>query len=153
MKLTVREISEGRGSICEAHLRALPKWFGIDLALRNYVAEVETMPMYGAFQGDRVAGFVSLHTRNEATTEVHVMAVMPEFHRQGVGRVLIDTAVDRTRARGGRLLSVKTVGPSRENIEYRATRRFYLAQGFLPVEEFPTLWGTENPCRLLVKIV
>jgi ribosomal protein S18 acetylase RimI-like enzyme len=31
------------------------------------------------------------------------------------------------------------------------TRRFYEAIGFEPIEEFPTMWGNDNPCLLLVK--
>ena len=33
----------------------------------------------------------------------------------------------------------------------RQQRAFYLACGFRPLEEFPTLWGPENPALQLVK--
>jgi hypothetical protein len=32
-----------------------------------------------------------------------------------------------------------------------ATRAFYQAVGFLPIEEFPDLWGAENPCLLMLR--
>lgn len=34
---------------------------------------------------------------------------------------------------------------------YERTRRFYLAAGFTPLEEFPDLWDERNPCLLMVK--
>ena len=34
---------------------------------------------------------------------------------------------------------------------YAETRRFYLAMGFEPLEEFPSLWGPANPALQLIK--
>jgi hypothetical protein len=31
------------------------------------------------------------------------------------------------------------------------TRKFYEAIGFVPLEVFPTLWGSENPCLVMIK--
>jgi hypothetical protein len=45
---------------------------------------------------------------------------------------------------------VKTLGPSRANAAYAATRRFYEAVGFEPIEEFSDLWE-ENPCLFMIK--
>lgn len=48
-------------------------------------------------------------------------------------------------------LSVKTLSESRPDEEYDRTRQFYLGIGFIPIEEFKTLWGEHNPCLLLIK--
>jgi len=34
---------------------------------------------------------------------------------------------------------------------YVAKRVFYQAVGFLPIEEFPDLWGAEYPCLLMLR--
>jgi len=34
---------------------------------------------------------------------------------------------------------------------YAATRRFYEAIAFEPIEVFPALWGPDNPCLLMLK--
>ena len=47
-------------------------------------------------------------------------------------------------------LHVKTLGPSRPNAEYAATREFYRQMGFRPLEE-NGLWGATNPCLMLIK--
>ena len=36
---------------------------------------------------------------------------------------------------------------------YDRTRAFYLAYGFRPLEEFPDLWGAENPALQLIKTI
>jgi XTP/dITP diphosphohydrolase len=50
-----------------------------------------------------------------------------------------------------RHLTVKTLAPEAGDLHYARTHRFYAAQGFLPVETFPTLWNPENPCLMLGK--
>jgi hypothetical protein len=53
--------------------------------------------------------------------------------------------------RGVCLLVVKTLSDREDpGSEYAATRAFYLARGFIPVQELD-VWGPENPAQLLVK--
>ncbi len=151
MAFEVREVFAGRGAVCEGLLRSLPAWFGIESAIRDYVSSVERMPMFVAFADGRAVGFVSLNPHNEFTGEVHVMAVHPEFHRSGVGRKLVEVSERYLRNLGHEFLTVKTLSPSRPDPNYEKTRRFYLAMGFRPVEEFKTLWGEANPCLLMIK--
>jgi ribosomal protein S18 acetylase RimI-like enzyme len=85
------------------------------------------------------------------SAEVHLMAVDPRLHRQQIGRSLVEAAEADLAADGVRYLQVKTLGPSRADANYANTREFYLALGFVPIEEFLTLWNEGNPCLLLVK--
>ncbi|WP_279280498.1 hypothetical protein [Enterococcus gallinarum] len=50
-------------------------------------------------------------------------------------------------------LQVKTLAETHPDQHYQRTRSFYEAMGFLPVETFPTLWGAENPCLLMIQAV
>ena len=36
---------------------------------------------------------------------------------------------------------------------YAATRAFYAAMGFRPLEEIGRIWGEDNPCQIMVKTV
>jgi hypothetical protein len=36
---------------------------------------------------------------------------------------------------------------------YVRTRRFYLAMGFRPMEEFTQIWDASNPCLIMIKKV
>ncbi len=86
------------------------------------------------------------------TAEVHLMAVAPSLHRHGVGRALVKHAEREARSRGHRLLEVKTLGPAHPDENYRETRAFNSALGFLPLEEIHGLWPG-NPCLIMVKVL
>ncbi|MBI6545449.1 MAG: N-acetyltransferase [Cyanobacteria bacterium NC_groundwater_1444_Ag_S-0.65um_54_12] len=149
--IEIREVHSGKGHLCEQTLRALPDWFGIEQAIVNYTADVESMPTFGAFKGDQAVGFLSLKIHSEATGEIYVMGIRPEFHRLRIGGRLVQAVEDHLRKSGHRYLTVKTLSPARENHEYEATRRFYASIGFASLEEFPTLWGEANPCLMMAK--
>lgn len=98
-------------------------------------------------------GIALLRERFHESAEVHLLAVRRAYHRTGIGRALLAEVEADLRARGVRLLSVKTLGPSRPDPQaFDRTRAFYRACGFLPVEEFPDLWP-DDPCLLMVKVL
>ena len=79
------------------------------------------------------------------------MAVRPEAHRNGIGRMLVAAAEDRLRAEGVEYLQVKTLSASAGDEPYLRTLAFYNALGFRLLEEMPALWSPENPAALLIK--
>lgn len=149
----IREIHDNKGNICNEILRSLPRWFGIEQAIVDYVNAVEHLPTLTAQvqEQEQVAGFIAVEFHNSYTAEIHVMGVREEFHRHGVGRALVAAAEDYSRKQGAEYFMVKTLGPSRKNQEYDQTRGFYLALGFRPLQEFKTIWDEHNPCLILVK--
>ncbi|MBZ0267971.1 GNAT family N-acetyltransferase [bacterium] len=146
----IRELRAGEVASCEAILRALPDWFGIEEALRDYVRDVPVLETLVADGGDGIAGFLTLKEHGPRAAEIHVMGVRPERYGHGLGGALVEEAQRRLRARGVEFLQVKTLGPSRPNAAYERTRGFYLRMGFVPLEE-NRLWGEGNPCLILVK--
>ena len=140
----------------EPILRALPEWFGIESALQRYVNDVASMPTFVARLGTTsndgaVVGFVTVRTHFEQSAEVHVAGVLPKYHRRGIGRELLYRAEDWLRTRQVEYLQVKTLGESSRDPFYAETRAFYMALGFVPLEELKTLWDEQNPCLILVK--
>jgi GNAT superfamily N-acetyltransferase len=136
--------------VAESVLRELTAWFGIEEYLLEYARQAESGVNLIAYGGDAVVGFVTLLRRTEACVEISCMGVLPDWQRRGIGRALCDATARWWERQGGRLLQVKTLGPSRPDANYERTRAFYRAQGFLPVEEFTNLWA-ENPCLLMVR--
>jgi GNAT superfamily N-acetyltransferase len=134
-------------------LRGLPEWFGIEQSLREYVEDARRLPTYAArvADGGAVVGVLLAKRHFPAAAEVHLMAVDRAWHRRGVGRALIRVAEEELRADGVQFLQVKTLSGSRADENYEKTRLFYLAEHFVPLEEFPELWNSANPCLLLVK--
>ncbi len=78
------------------------------------------------------------------------MGVRRARHGQGLGTALLTAAEAYLRARDVEYLQVKTLGPSYPDEGYARTRSFYVARGFVPLEELHDLWE-HNPCLLLVK--
>ena len=147
----VRGPLSGQGAAAEGILRALPEWFGIEAALVEYARAAEAGPTLVAEAGGESIGFATLAATSECAVELHVIAVLPQWHRRGVGGALLKQAEVHARAEGFELLHVKTLAPSDPDPGYAATRAFYLARGFRPLEVLPQVWGPENPCLLLVK--
>jgi ribosomal protein S18 acetylase RimI-like enzyme len=150
---SIVEVSSGKGGICAAILATLPTWFGIESSNAAYVRDVETMPMFAAFDGKEAVGFLALKQHSPDVFENYVLGVRPQFHRSGLGRALMTRAEDYARSHAARLLTVKTLSHSHPDPGYALTRKFYQAMGFFPVEEFPTLWNPENPCLMMAKIL
>jgi GNAT superfamily N-acetyltransferase len=90
---------------------------------------------------------------SEYSAEVYVMGVRPEDHRKGIGRAMLQHAEDSLAREGVEFLQVKTLSPRHPDDGYKRTRAFYLAYGFRPLEEFPTLWSPDQPALQLVKAV
>jgi ribosomal protein S18 acetylase RimI-like enzyme len=101
--------------------------------------------------GDQIIGFLALKFHTASAAEAYVLGVHPVWHRRGVGTKLFYAAFETARSRGARYLTVKTLAASHPDPHYRATRLFYEALGFEPIEVFPTLWDMRNPCLLMLK--
>ncbi len=136
----------------ERVLRQLPQWFGIEAALVGYANDAARLPNFIAVADDNLVGFVTLREHNTASLEMTCLALLPEWHRSGEGSRLCGAVEEWWTGCGGKLIQVKTLGPSRANEGYGYSRAFYDALGYLPVEEFSDLWQG-NPCLLLVKFV
>lgn len=76
------------------------------------------------------------------------MGVDRKYHRQGIGGAFVEAAEYWALERSFEHLTVKTVGPSREDPDYHKTRQFYLAVGFAALVE-TNLWG--EACLIMVK--
>ncbi len=140
-----------KSKICNAVLRSLPLWFGIESAVVDYVNDVQAMQTWVIFDGEAPIGFASINKHFSKSAEIHVMGIREQFHRKGIGHQLLNVIEANLQAQGFKFLTVKTLSESRPNKEYDQTRNFYLKAGFTPLEEFKTLWGEHNPCLLLVK--
>jgi GNAT superfamily N-acetyltransferase len=145
LPISLRTDSSGSGSTCREVLAALPNWFGIAEAVEDFVGAADRSPTVVASLGDRDIGFLTVVRHSMYAAEVYVMGVLPEYHRRGVGRRLLARAEHEFAADGVEYLQVKTLSASHPDEGYARTRAFYLASGFRPLQEFPDLWGPENP--------
>jgi GNAT superfamily N-acetyltransferase len=148
----VRALSRADAQACDAIVRGLPDWFGLESGISDCEAAVRSQEGLVAERGDgSVAGFLTWVRHFPETAEITWMAVAAGEHRRGTGRALIEALSGRLGDDGVRLLLVKTLSANGDSEHYDRTRAFYLAMGFLPLQEMPELWDAENPALLLVR--
>ena len=153
MEYCIKEIQnpEVKSAICDAVLHSLPDWFGIENAIRDYILGVKDMKFWAAYESGRAVGFCALGIHYESSAEVHVMGILEEHHRNGIGRQFMHECENYCKECGCEFLSVKTVDELSPDVYYARTREFYLAMGFKKLELFKTLWDEHNPCLMLIK--
>ncbi len=134
-------------------LESLPQWFGIPEQTQKYIENSGNLPVFAAAQGSEIVGFVALKQNSRYTAEVYVIGVLPGYHRQGVGKALVNRATTWAKALGYEFLMVKTLDESHPDVNYANTRKFYIGLGFRPLECLPELWGKQSPCLLMVKYI
>jgi len=143
--------ARAKTKVCRDVLEALPDWFGRDEANRWYGEQAGRLPSFVARAGGAAVGFVTVKAHPPAAAEVLVMGVLPAWHGRGAGRALIAAAAAHAAQSGARYLTVKTLGEAHPSPHFKATRAFYRAAGFLPLEEFEDFFGKGLPCLFLVK--
>lgn len=149
MKIIGPELNEA--AACEAVLRSLPQWFGIEDALQMYARDSARLPTFAVVDDGAIVGFLALRQHFAAAWEVHCVAVRAEARNRGLGRALFAHSEAWLLQRGARVLQVKTIAEARPDPNYAQTRAFYARLGFEPLEVFPELWHPRNPCLQLVK--
>ena len=140
-----------RASECEAVLRSLPMWFGIERALLMYARDSAIMPTFGLTDGSTVVGFLTLREHFPDAWDIHCIAIRADFRGQGHGSRLLSHAEAWLRGQNVRFLQVKTVAATSKSREYAETRKFYEARGFTALEIFPQLWDPWNPALQCIK--
>ena len=149
--MEIREITDKteKQQITRMILEALSDWFGIPEAREEYISESRDLPMIAAYDEDRPAGFICLKKTGKDTAELHVMGVLPEYHRQGIGTQMFAKAKEMAVRCGYTFLQVKTVQMGRYP-EYDQTNSFYRSLGFKEFEVFPAFWDERNPCQIYI---
>lgn len=154
--IEIKEIYEPseKSKICDALLRRLPDWFGIESAINTYVRQVKKMDFYAAYDDDgttqKCVGFIALKTHNKFTCEIYVMGTRRSYQGKGIGRKLVEHSEANLLDKGVEFLTVKTLDGSEPVDTYKRTRAFYQSRGFKPLEVFDTLWEND-PCLFMVK--
>lgn len=149
--MTIREVTdaEEKKRISRLVLEALPDWFEVTETREAYIRESAELPLFAAFDGEKPVGFLCLKETGKDTMELHVMGILKEYHRHGIGKKLFAEARNAAAQEGYSFFQVKTVQMGKYP-DYDDTNRFYIALGFKEFEVFQTLWDELNPCQVYV---
>lgn len=130
-------------------LEQLREWFEVDESREKYIAECVGWTFIAAEEDGKYAGFLCLKETGKATIEIAVMGVLKDYHRHGIGRKLVEKAVETARAAGYSFMQVKTVQIGFYP-DYDKTNKFYQSCGFKEFEVIREIWGEDNPCQIYV---
>lgn len=125
--MNIKEIhdKQEKREISERILKSLPNWFGIPESTQEYINKSSNLPFFAAMDEIKPLGFISIKENNQYTVEIYVMGVLPDYHKQGIGRDLFNRALSFTKDHGYEFLQVKTLDESHPDIYYADTS--YLA--------------------------
>lgn len=133
-------------------LESLPEWFGDPAALEQYVADAAD-PAFECVlvrRDGRTAGVALVRRHFPESAGLHLLAIHRDARGLGLGTALVERIAEGLAAGGCAHLTVHTVGPSHHDAAYAATRGFYRAVGFVPLEEHRGLdWA--GPTLILVR--
>ncbi|MBP5565827.1 MAG: GNAT family N-acetyltransferase, partial [Lachnospiraceae bacterium] len=135
--------------IARTVLEALTQWFEVEESREGYIRDCVDWTFLAAKEDDKVMGFLCLKETGNVTVELAVMGVLKEYHRNGVGRELVEKAKEIAKAEGYEFMQVKTVQMGMYE-DYDKTNYFYIGCGFKKLEVFPLLWDEANPCQIYI---
>lgn len=147
----ITEITDSaeKQAIARKVLEALTEWFEVEESREGYIRDCVNWTFLAAKEDDKVMGFLCLKKTGNATVELAVMGVMKDFHRNGIGRQLVEKAKEVAKAQGYEFMQVKTVKMGMYE-DYDRTNLFYISCGFKELEVIPLLWDEANPCQIYV---
>ena len=141
--------SKEKQAIARKVLEALTDWFGIKESREEYISGCANWKFFAAKEDDEAVGFLCLKETGKATVELAVMGVLKDYHRIGIGRQLVEKAIETARSQGYEFMQVKTVKMGMYE-DYDRTNLFYISCGFKEFEVFPLLWDEANPCQIYI---
>ena len=130
-------------------LKDLPEWFGIPESTQAYIEGATTLQVWAAYQESDLTGFISLSYSSEDCAEIDCLGVKKSYQGRKIGSQLLATLESEARKKVD-YLQVKTVAEG-SNKDYDRTNVFYRSLCFKKLEIFPQLWGSQNPCQILIK--
>ena len=149
----ILEITDGKlkQQYTEQILRLLPDWFGDEKSLVEYVNTVADLPFFAAFRDEECVGFFVGIIHHERTGDIYVCGIHPDYQGRGLGKKLYFELEQYFINNGCDYVMVKTLSPLRPSVHYNRTREFYHAVGFNDFYTDDAIWGSENPCLIVVK--
>nr|WP_106225324.1 GNAT family N-acetyltransferase [Legionella pneumophila] len=117
-------------ALCSTITKDLPEYFGLPEVNEHYAIGVRTRTNFAAKKGNDVIGLISIDFPYPNNANIYWMAVRRDFHRQGVGKQLIEAACYFAKTQRAITITVETLSPSESEDNYLKTYQFYQSVGF-----------------------
>lgn len=133
-------------------LPQLPDWFGNESSNQNYYRTVRDLDAWvSKNENKEIIGLIVAKIHHNSTGDIYLMAIAPQYHRQGIGKQLIEAAEAFFIRQGCKRIVIKTLSDRVNYAPYLKTCRFYEDMGYEKMITFDEFWDDENPCLLLIK--
>ncbi len=129
MKYKIRVMKNTDSKGIRELVNELPEWFDDDARQRAIPSDLNHQTTFVAVHEDRQIGFITLYFA-EGRINIGWLAVRRNYHGKGIGRALLNHAEAFGRKSGMKEIATVTLGDGIDYEPYKATRSFYLSQGF-----------------------
>lgn len=131
--LNIIKIANNADSYCRIITADLPEYFGIPDANEHYAAGVLKRINFAAQMADEIIGLISIDFPYPNNANIYWMGVLKNYHRSGVGKMLLNKAIEYALIQGAETMTVETLAPNECDENYLKTYKFYCANGFKPL--------------------
>ena len=81
-------------------LKVIPNQFGIEESTKEYINKSSDLPFFVAIDKSKVVDFISIKENSKYTAEIYVIGVLPGYHKQVIGKKLINTSLKQEKKKG-----------------------------------------------------
>jgi len=133
-------------------LLTLPEWFGNSQANKKYALEVMSLPFFSVFDHEKkTIGFIATKIHHKRTGEIFLIGIKPEYHGNGIGKILVNIIENYCVENGCSRMLVKTLSDESNYAPYKKTKEFYRSLDYEELITFDEFWDNENKCLLMLK--
>lgn len=120
-------------ALCRKITADLPEYFGLPEVNEHYAIGVRSRSNLAAKAGEEYVGLISIDFPYPENANIYWMAILPGYHRTGIGKILSYEAFKQAKNRGAKTISVETLSPEETDENYLKTYQFYKSLGFAPL--------------------
>lgn len=120
-------------TLCRRISANLPDYFGLPECNESYAQGVHQCVNFVAVVDDQEVGMLSLSFPYPTNSMIYWMGILKNYHRQGLGQLLLQHATLYAKQQQARTMTVETLSLTESDENYRNTYHFYEAQGFSPL--------------------
>jgi ribosomal protein S18 acetylase RimI-like enzyme len=124
-----------------------------DKGIKDIKKEIKK-EFYGAFNNDKMVGFITFKEVNIQVIELTWLAIDPDYQNKGIGTRLVTHSLQKL-SRKYKACEVKTLSEDDPDEGYLKTRNFYKKLGFIPLQTIKPYpgWDKNMSCQIFVKFL
>ena len=154
-KVQIRVVEDGKkkADVTRRVLTDLSEWFTSRADIEKSAMMSMDHPMYAAYLGDEILGFSVVKAHNEKIADVYKIGIVKDYHRNGIGKVLLSAAEDYAREHGFDYIMVRLPAAPKKGSPLEGTCGFFADCGYMPFDRFRELKNELDQKLCLAKFI